>query len=36
MPNLIKNKRIIDLSRIIVGPYATAVLAGFGCEVIKI
>jgi hypothetical protein len=31
MPNLIKNKRILDLSRIIVGPYASSVLSGFGC-----
>lgn len=36
MPNIIKNKRILDLSRIIVGPYASGVLAGFGCEVIKV
>jgi len=36
MPNLIKNKIIVDLSRIIVGPYATHVLSGFGCKVIKV
>lgn len=36
MPNLIRGQRILDLSRIIVGPYATNVLSGFGCEVIKI
>ena len=34
--SLISGKRIIDLSRIIAGPYATMVLADFGCEVIKI
>jgi crotonobetainyl-CoA:carnitine CoA-transferase CaiB-like acyl-CoA transferase len=34
--NLIKNKKIIDLSRIIAGPLATMVLSDFGCEVIKI
>lgn len=28
---LISNKKIIDLSRIIAGPYATMVLADFGC-----
>jgi hypothetical protein len=36
MPKLINNKTIIDLSRIIVGPYATNVLSGFGCNVIKV
>lgn len=33
---LIAGKRVIDLSRIIAGPYATMVLADFGCEVIKV
>ena len=29
--SLISGKKIIDLSRIIAGPYATMVLADFGC-----
>lgn len=33
---LISNRKIIDLSRIIAGPYATMVLADFGCQIIKI
>ena len=34
--SVIKGKRVLDLSRIIVGPYATMVLADFGCKVIKV
>ena len=34
--SIIKGKKIIDLSRIIAGPYATMVLADFGCDIIKI
>ncbi len=34
--NLIRNKKIIDLSRVIAGPLATMVLSDFGCEVIKV
>ena len=33
---VIQNKTVIDLSRIIAGPYATMVLADFGCRIIKI
>ena len=33
---MISGKRVIDLSRIIAGPYATMVLSDFGCQVIKI
>ena len=34
--SLINGKTIVDMSRIIAGPYATMVLADFGCRVIKI
>ena len=33
---MLKNLRLIDLSRIIVGPYASMVLSDFGIQVIKI
>jgi formyl-CoA transferase len=33
---LISGKKILDLSRIIAGPYATMVLSDFGCSVIKV
>lgn len=34
--SVIRNKTVLDLSRIIVGPYATMLLADFGCRVIKV
>ncbi|HPB83741.1 MAG TPA: CoA transferase [Spirochaetota bacterium] len=33
---MLKNYKLLDLSRIIVGPYASMVLSDFGIEVIKI
>ena len=33
---MLKNLKLLDLSRIIVGPYASMVLSDFGVEVIKI
>jgi crotonobetainyl-CoA:carnitine CoA-transferase CaiB-like acyl-CoA transferase len=34
--SLLNNVRVLDLSRIIVGPYATMILSDFGAEVIKV
>ena len=34
--NVIKNTRLLDLSRIIVGPYASMVLSDFGIQVVKV
>lgn len=33
---MLKGLKLLDLSRIIVGPYASMVLSDFGVEVIKI
>lgn len=33
---MLKNYRLVDLSKIIVGPYASMVLSDFGVDVIKI
>jgi crotonobetainyl-CoA:carnitine CoA-transferase CaiB-like acyl-CoA transferase len=33
---MLKNIKLLDLSRIIVGPYATMVLSDYGFEVIKV
>lgn len=33
---MLKNLKLLDLSRIIVGPYASMVLSDFGFEVIKV
>ena len=34
--SVIRGKKVLDLSRIIAGPYATMTLADLGCEVLKI
>ncbi|HDK35397.1 MAG TPA: CoA transferase, partial [Bacteroidetes bacterium] len=36
MPLPLKNLKILDLSRLLPGPYAAMILAEFGAEVIKI
>lgn len=36
MFNLYKNIRILDASRILVGPYATMMLSDLGAEVVKV
>lgn len=34
--SMLKNLKLVDMSRIIVGPYASMVLSDFGVEVIKV
>lgn len=34
--NIYKGLRVLDLSRILVGPYATMILSDFGAEIIKV
>ena len=36
MENLLKGARVLDLSRMLSGPYATRILADFGADVIKV